>query len=117
MLKSSSASKAPKIPVSKLSPWWVYLKAKSISLLPFFLKLHSCSTTSPAHIGIDNETYQLYTFGEACKISKEKITWIKVFFEKDELQVHAILSDEFDSYCLSSYLDLLLRIYKKKFYS
>ena len=80
-------------------------------------KLHSCSTISPAHIGIDNETYELYTFGEACKISEKKITWIKVFFGKDELQVHAILSDEFDSYCLSSYLDLLLRIYKKKFYS
>lgn len=78
------------------------------------IKLHTCSLESQSHIGIDINTYELYFFGEACKINKNKIQWIKIYFRNNDIQIHTILNDDFDSYCLSEYIDLLLRIYKKK---
>jgi hypothetical protein len=79
-------------------------------------KLHVlCSSKPQSHIGININTYELYSFSEACKIDKKQIQWIKVYFRNNDIQIHTIIDDDFDSFCLSEYLDLLLRIYKKKY--
>ena len=78
-------------------------------------KLYTCSSQLQSHIGININTYELYSFGEACKINKNEIQWIKIYFRDDDIQIHTILNDDFDSYCLSEYIDFLLRVYKKKY--
>jgi len=77
--------------------------------------LHNNFPKKQLHIGIDINTYKLYTFSQACKMDKEQIQWIKIYFREDDIQIHTIVDDDFDSYCLSEYLDLLLRLYKKKY--
>ena len=77
--------------------------------------LHASSSKKHLHIGININTYEIYTFSQACKIDKEQIQWVKVYFRENDIQVHTIVDDDFDSFCLSEYLDLLLRIYKKKY--
>jgi hypothetical protein len=77
--------------------------------------LHTNSSKKNLHIGIDVNTYEIYTFPQACKIDKAQIQWVKVYFRENDIQIHTIIDDDFDSFCLSEYLDLLLRIYKKKY--
>jgi hypothetical protein len=77
--------------------------------------LYANSSKQQSHIGINVNTYEIYTFSQACKIDKAQIQWIKVYFRENDIQIHTIVDDNFDSFCLSEYLDLLLIIYKKKY--
>jgi|TARA_B100001971_G_C18248172_1_gene575978 hypothetical protein len=77
--------------------------------------LYANSSKQQSHIGINVNTYEIYTFSQACKIDKAQIQWVKVYFRENDIQIHTLVDDDFDSFCLSQYLDLLLIIYKKKY--